>query len=271
LQKIPFFLPLKAEMHLPKLRSQEVHRLQSTLNRDSYPRLQMALLVSITGAACFLASYVLLSSGLLVMWLRYLAAFGIAYLVFLGLLWVWMRTSAKDYADVDPSGLTPGHDAAGSADAAFCGKGGSFDGGGASGNYESMPTPANSTAFETEGDSSIGDTVGAVCEADELAIPLIAILFLAGLILSSLWVVYAAPLLFAELLVDGVLAASLYRRLRGLESRHWLETAVRRTALPFVLTAIVLAGAGAGMQHYAPQAHTMMQAWSQAGLHKNQD
>ena len=66
------------------------------------------------------------------------------------------------------------------------------------------------------------------------------ILFVAALLLSSLWVVYSAPVLFAELLVDGVLAASLYRRLRGLESQHWLETALKRTVWPFVVTCLFL-------------------------------
>ena len=69
--------------------------------------------------------------------------------------------------------------------------------------------------------------------------------------------IYSAPVLFAELLVDGVLSASLYRRLRGLQTRHWLETAVRRTALPFALTAAIVSASGWGMAHYAPEAHSI--------------
>lgn len=69
--------------------------------------------------------------------------------------------------------------------------------------------------------------------------------------------VYSAPVLFAELLVDGVLSASLYRRLRGLETRHWLETAFRRTALPFALTAAIVSASGWGILLYAPEAHSI--------------
>ena len=83
------------------------------------------------------------------------------------------------------------------------------------------------------------------------------ILFVAALLLSSVWVVYSAPVLFAELLVDGVLAASLYRRLRGLESQHWLETALKRTVWPFLVTCFVLVAMAWGMQVYAPGAHSI--------------
>ena len=62
---------------------------------------------------------------------------------------------------------------------------------------------------------------------------------------------------FAELLLDGVLSASLYRRLRGLETRHWLETALRRTALPFFLTAIIVSASGWAMTLYAPEAQSI--------------
>ena len=103
----------------------------------------------------------------------------------------------------------------------------------------------------------IGEALGAVSDADELAIPLMALLLVAALVLSSLFVVYSAPILFAELLVDGVLAASLYRRLRGLEPTHWLETAVRRTFLPFVLTTAFVVAAGWGMARYAPGADSI--------------
>lgn len=60
-----------------------------------------------------------------------------------------------------------------------------------------------------------------------------------------------------RLLVDGVLSASLYRRLRGLETRHRLETAVQRTALPFALTAAIASASGWGMAVHAPGADSI--------------
>lgn len=89
-------------------------------------------------------------------------------------------------------------------------------------------------------------------------------LFVAAIVLSSLYVIYSAPVLFAEMLVDSILSASLYRRLRGLDANHWIESALKRTIWPFVLTTLVVAAAGGVMGHYVPQAHTVgevLRAW----------
>jgi hypothetical protein len=101
----------------------------------------------------------------------------------------------------------------------------------------------------------------AVTDADELAIPLAVILMVVGVVFvvlfASFSVILSAPVLFAELLVDGVLAASLYRRLRRVDSRHWLQAAVRRTVVPFVITAVVAGAVGWGLSMYAPGAQTL--------------
>jgi len=252
----------------PRLfRHREVARLRARLERDGYPRLQMFLLVSLTGAAGFLSSYALLHLGLTEIWLRYLAAFGFAYLAFMGLLWLWLRTRADDYAEIpDVSGLVPSGRSGGHDCADFSGGGGSGGGGGASGTFDGpgdgpglgAPVDAGGTDSVSSVVDSAGEALGeGLSGADELAIPVALILAVGALLLSSLWIVYSAPVLFAELLLDGMLAASLYHRLRGLETQHWLETAVRRTWVPFLLTALIVSAAGWGMKLYAPQAHSV--------------
>lgn len=221
-----------------------VQRLQQHLERDGWPRVQMTLLVAVTGGAGLLASFVLLQTGLHTMWLRYPLALGVAYLVFLGLLWLWLRTSALDYVDAAPGDLDFAPDSVSTPDL-VSGGGGDFAGGGAS------------ASFDAPGSNTLGDSLGSVADADEFAVPLVVLLLAAGLALSSLYVVYTAPVLFAELLLDGALAATLFRRLRGLATQHWIETAVNRTALPFVSTAIFLGLCGAVMQAYAPGAHSL--------------
>lgn len=258
-------------MHAPRRRL--IDRVRATLERDGYPRLQMLLLVTITGAAGFIASYALLRLGLTEMWLRYLAAFGLAYLVFLALLGLWLRTRASDYVDVPD--LLPSR--GGGCHDAFAGQGGQFSGAGASGSFDSSEAmgQGGSSAFEAtrldstataepNGAASIGDGLGGIADADELAIPLAVLGLLLAFALSSLWIVYSAPILFAELLVDGALAASLYRRLRGIDARHWIETAVRRTAMPFAAAAVVTALIGFGMAQYAPGAHSVGDVLAQA-------
>ncbi|WP_287648630.1 hypothetical protein [Accumulibacter sp.] len=200
------------------------------------------LIVALTGLGGFLASFAMLHLGVHSMALRYPLAVGAAYLVFLLLLWLWLRTRRDDY-DIDDPGIDdPGID---------LGRGRS---GGGSGSGES----GSSSGASCSGDSSgLGDVAEALGGADELALPLIALALAAALLFAGGWIVYSAPLLFAELLVDGVLAASLYRRLKGAEPRYWLETAFRRTVWPFAATALLFCIAGVTLHHLAPEARSI--------------
>jgi hypothetical protein len=233
-------------------RSHAVLHLKRRLEQDSFPRVQMSLIVGLTGGAGLLFSFVMLELGVTSMALRYPLALLIAYGVFLALLWLWLRTQAEDYVDIpDLSGLVP----SGASDCAptFEGSGGNFGGGGASGSFDGS---ASFSAMESDS-SPLSDAASAVGDADEFAIPLIAVAFALGLALASFYVVYLAPMLFAELLVDGALSYALYRRIKAVHSAHWLESAIRRTALPFVLTGVFVSITGAAMAAYAPGAHSI--------------
>lgn len=217
------------------LHRKEVERQRSRLEALGRPRLQMMLIVALTGLGGFLASFAMLRLGVQSMALRYPLAVGAAYLVFLLLLWLWLRSKRDDYdCDIDDPGIDLGRGRSG----------------GSSSEYGS------SSGSSGSGDSSgLGDVAEALGGADELALPLIALA--AALLFAGGWIVYSAPLLFAELLVDGVLAASLYRRLKGAEPRHWLETAFRRTVWPFAATALVFCIAGVTLHHLAPEARSI--------------
>jgi hypothetical protein len=248
-------------------RAGEITRLMGRLNKDSYPRLQMSLLVALTGGAGLLASFLLLhSAGVEAMHFRYPLAVGCAYLVFLFLLWLWLHSKADDYLDgsidiPDLSGMgSPRVDHLPD----ISGGGGEFGGGGASGNFvidDPLPAPSLSIG-DSSGGNSLGEAVGEVVgSADEGAIPLAVALLIAALVavllFATFYIIYLAPALFAELLVDGALSASLYRRMRGLQTRHWLASALHRTAVPFAVTAIGLALVGYALHAYAPEAHTL--------------
>lgn len=213
----------------------------------------MFLLVALTGASGFGASFILLYAGLVEMWLRYLASFCVAYLMFLFLLWLWLKTRAEDYVDFPDISGSPSP-SSGSSGTCHSGKGGDFGGGGASSSFDA---PSDGTSAIGDPVSSVGDAIGIAAEAEEFAIPLVVLVLLGAMLFSSIFMVYSAPVLFAELAVDGVLSASLYRRLRGLETRHWLDTALRRTALPFAFTAAIVSASGWGMSLYAPEAHSI--------------
>lgn len=236
-------------------RKSQLAKFRESINRNSYPRIEMFLLVSFTGMAGFLASYALLHAGLTTIWLRYLVSVGMAYGVFMVLLWFWLiwktsnSTDSVDGLDLVDVNLMPNMRA--NSSPSFQGGGGTFDGGGASGDYESS----------SDGAGAVGEAFGAVAEAEEGAIPLIVIGALIFALLSIFWVVfsvvYSAPILFSELLVDGMLSASLYRRLKGIDKHHWLESAIKRTIWPFVFTAITFVALGFVIGHFVPDAHTL--------------
>jgi hypothetical protein len=217
----------------------------------------MGLIVAATGGVGLLMSFLLLQSGMGSMAVRYPFALAVSYVVFLLLLWAWLRAKEGDFNDIpDISNAMPNLSGSGHSVPFQSGGGGDFGGGGASGSFDGATSQSFVGVDDSAGDS-IGDTLGSVGDADELAIPLIAIVFALGMAVASLYVVYVAPTLFAELLVDGVLSYTLYRHLHKVETHFWLSTAFKRTVFPFLLTAMFLAIMGAAMAHYAPGAKSI--------------
>ena len=90
---------------------------------------------------------------------------------------------------------------------------------------------------------------------------LLAIVALLGAAIAALYVVYIAPALLAEILLDGVLLAGLYERVKSIEHQHWLRSALRRTAVPAVIIVVFFAIAGYAMQRAAPEAHSIGEVW----------
>lgn len=240
----------------PLTRAVAVERMRARLLREGFPRLQMFILVSLTGLAGFGASAAMLLAGVDTLALRYVLAMGVAYIVFLLLLWCWLRTSAADYIDALPVPDGAGNGAGPrAAQGDFAGAGGSFDGGGASANFDAGVADGGIEPLA-------GKPLELIGQAEEGAIPLAIVLLALGIAFSSLFVIWSAPVLFAEILVDSLLAAGLYRRLCTLDPRHWMLAALRRTLLPFVLTTLVVGGAGWGMQAYAPEARSLGEVFS---------
>ena len=235
--------------------------LRLQLHVEGFPRLQMTLLVMLTGFAGLLCSFLLLHLGIDSMALRYPLALVGANGVFLCLLWLWLRTTTADFADavgeIDPSDAVDAIEAVADivSDA-------NASAGGAPGRFAATADAAD--AADVDLAEPIMQGLGAAGDADELALPLLLIAVVAALAVGAAiaagYVIYVAPSLFAELLFDGILSYSLYRNLRGAPDTNWVATAMRRTALPFALTGVFLAIAGAGLSYHAPEAHTLGEA-----------
>ena len=231
-------------------RKREVARIRRMLLRLHSPRLHMGAIVSLTGLAGFLSAALLLHAGMHTMWQRYPTSVLAAYIVFLMLVWAWLRLRS-DTADALDAGEFFDGSAGGRHADVWNGGGGRSGGGGASASFESSASP-------TELDElNLLDVVPDGFDADEGIFVAIAIAVAAAAALGAFWLVWAAPTLLAEILLDATLSAGLYRRLRHLEADHWVMTALRKTGWFFLVTALTLALAGAAIQTMVPGADSI--------------
>ena len=232
-------------------RAKLVERMRDRLNAQSYPRLQMSLIVSLTGLAGLLASASLLKLGLHSMTWRYPMALLIAYGAFLGLLWLWLRSRADDWVDVVDM-----------ADALDVGTNVARPILQGVSRVAASRTMPSANASEPSGTSGLGSVDVDVGDADELGIVLLVLGVVVALAAAALYVVYQAPVLLAEVALDGALVGSLYHRLREGERQHWLQAAWTHTRVPLLAMLVVLMLAGWGLGQVAPDAVTLGQAWA---------
>ena len=232
----------------------EVESLRRRLLAESFPRLQMVLLLALAGLGAFFCSTALLYAGVSSMPLRYALAAVVGYLLFLALGRVWLSWQWRRWLDLELPALGSGGGSGGGSELpSFSGEGGSFAGGGASGSFGS-PAPAASS-------SSFGDLVPDGLDAPDEALP-IALVVLAALalvfgLLALGLVVYASPVLFAEALLDAAVVGALYRSARRRSRGHWLEGVLRRTWAPAAALCVFVALAGLALQIAAPGAHSL--------------
>jgi hypothetical protein len=248
------------EKHVSRSRDRQIEIIKQRLLRRSTPRLQVSLLLLITGFAGFLTSFFLLHLGVIRMWVRYPVVILISYVVFLLLLriWLWFRGRSL-VLDVDPPSLNLSF-----SDGLTCGEGVGFSGGDAGGGGAggSWGDGISSSSSVSSSDTSSSTRFDPDLDLEEGCLIVIAVVALIGGFVACFYVIYVAPALLADILVDGVLVAGLYRRVRKIEQRHWLLAAVRRTLAPAVLAAMFFAVAGWGLQKAVPEAHTIGQVWN---------
>ena len=217
-----------------------------------------SLILLLTGLAGFLVSFVLLRLGVTDMWLRYPVAILVAYGVFLILLRVWLSLSRPREWDVldivETTVEVVSSDSTQVSNPGF-GGGGDFAGGGGGGSWGQSVSTVTTT--KSSGSSGFSFDV----DLEDAWLLLLVVVALAAALIVVLYVVYIAPALLAEILLDGVLLAGLYKRVKTIEHRHWLRGALRRTAVPAIIVVVLFTIAGFAMQRVAPEAHSVGEVW----------
>lgn len=249
-----------ARPHRFTARSKLVRQMQERLQAQSWPRVQMALIVACTGLAGLLSSAVLLRLGMHHMGLRYPVVTVLAYVAFLGLIWLWMRTRPEDWGDI-ADGVEVGTDVLDVVSAGYRARGGGV-GMPSSGPVQSPGVtlqelePVSSASTSPSSDWGLGD----VADADELAVVLLIIVAVLALASAGAYIVVQAPTMLAEVALDGAVAGSLYHRLHQAERQHWAQSAWRYTRWPLVALLLTMGLVGWGLDHAAPGANTLGQA-----------
>jgi hypothetical protein len=209
-----------------------VARLRTHLFRTSRPRSQTLTLVSATALLGLLTSIALLHLHLHNMALRYSISVAIAYAGFLGLVRIWILYQQKTWQRVGAIGTRPIPARAPNQP------------------KQQSPDDGFSWLYLLDILDNFGDLEGL----------LIVALFIAGAI-SIFFVIWhvinfvvLGPEFLAEVLLDGVFGAALYRRLGQIEHQHWMKTVFAKTIAPFLWTLLFFAFLGAVSAHYAPEA-----------------
>jgi hypothetical protein len=291
---MPIRLPQFTRRSPEAVRSRAIARLERVLARTDGAQTLVLLMLACTGLAGLFASWAMLHLGIGRMYVRYPLAVAAAYGVFLGLLWLWIwrrrHTAVTDLLDL-PGGGRSGTSTGGSGGGARPSFGGGQSGGGGAGGtwgvgQQGLLPPSPSAggadgpidlAAESPGLPSapvqVGDGGGSGSGGSGWSFDLdlddggaiIAALAIAAAVLASLcaslYVVYIAPHLLAEVLFDGVLVVGLYRRLRSLPQQGWLSVAVRHTIVPALLTLVVFFAAGLVAHSYVPEARSIGDIW----------
>lgn len=153
---------------------------------------------------------------------------------------------------------------------AVAGQGGTFDGGGASGDFEVAAasdlsgladiSEAGKEAVKEAG-SGAADLLDGAADADDLfGVILLALGLLAAAVLGAAYVFSQGPLMLAEIAFEALLAGGLLRVAHRADEAGWLRAAVRVSARPALVVAALAIGLGFALQHWFPQAQSLAQA-----------
>ena len=232
------------------------HSLLIALQKEYSTRFHMFLIVAAAVSVAVLTTRLMLSAGVTVMWERYAVALVLAYGTFFLGVWVWLHMSQYGHhlradwgrrnsaigdvpLDVIPA-INPGGSAAAPLDVPFQAGGGTFDGGGAGGSWD---VPSTSVSVDSpasglmDGIGSVGDVGG---DEGGCLLVIAGVLIAAALFAvfgATIYVVYQAPAILAEVIFEVLLGSPLARGAKALNSANWAAVLLKKTWKPFAVMA----------------------------------
>lgn len=222
-------------------------------------RIHMTLILAATFIIGIIATRLLFDLHIMRMWIRYMIAVVVAYAGFLALIKGWLlylgicarhdrSRNVLDLGDFGDAfcnlGSTPFDFAFGSTNDLSTG-GGAFGGGGASGSWGD-PEPAMTVP---ESASKLFDF-----DFDEGWVFVLLIGVVLVIVFAGIYLVWAAPAIFAETAFQAALTAALIKKTKQMHEPGWVGSVMKATAIPFVLVLAVTIALGVVAQRHCPSA-----------------
>jgi hypothetical protein len=246
-----------------------VDRMRARLESGSWPRVHCMFIVGLSTAAAFLTSFVLMRLHVHWMAIRYGVAATVGYATFLLLLQTWVRwrwsrmqlnPSGDDIIDAG-SNLNipiPSFSGDGGSGPSFAGGGGRSGGGGASGSWGSPATSASSGGGKGGG--------GLDLDGDDLFWVIVAVVAAFGGAIAIGYVIWIAPTLLAEAVVNGAVAGKVYHGMQKKDHEFWTEEIFKRTIVSGLVVIVCAIVAGYAFNKIAPEAASIGGVLAHLGL-----
>jgi len=222
------------EARTPPSRDRLLRRMREHLEQSSYPRLETVVLVSLAGMSGFIVSFALLSAGMTSMPVRYALAGLSGYVSFLALLGLYIAWKRRFEGNIDI--------AADTLDLA---------------SHARPSSPSGGRGASESRSGSGGDEVvsGSWLDGfDDLGWVVLALVAAVAGLIAVGSIVWAAPALLAEVLVDALIVSTVSRHLADSDRPDWTMTAIRRTWVPATIVILAMVSGGWALQQIAPDA-----------------
>jgi hypothetical protein len=255
-------------------RARFARRSKRLLARRLFLRLHMSLLLMATTVAGIGTSKLLLAAGLSGVRLRYpLAVLG-SYLVFLGLLRLWivyvvgLRVAWSKWrvGQIGGDGFLPdlSGGGVGNTSSSFAGfGGGSSGGGGASDSWGESVTSVAPKSGGGGGGSWLPDLDFDGDIDGKLVLVLLALALLIGMILGGGgYLIWAAPNILPDMAAGALLTSYVTRSAKKAQDEGWVRGALRSTGVPFLLVLITASGLAWAVHSACPQAERLAQVFA---------